>query len=143
MVLSSAMRLIIVADDCKAPSCTSAKDSAFWIFAMTDLLLLIAELSFIETARPPASSAGFTILLPLESLVRLFCRLALLTDREKAALVAAVFDSIDKAIYVNSFHMVFFGVFIRVAVMLYFVTCLPVPTLRLRLVTKCCILRGR
>ena len=30
--------------------------------------------SFMETARPPASSTGWTIRLPLDSLVRLFCR---------------------------------------------------------------------
>ena len=50
---------------------------------------LAAADSFIETARPPASSDGFTILEPLESRLRLFCSMLLAAVRLLEATVAA------------------------------------------------------
>jgi hypothetical protein len=91
------------ADDCSAPSCTSAKERAFWIFEITDLFLPIADVSFMETANPPASSAGAVIFLPLDNRVRLCWSFALFLVSENEALFAAAFDSIDKAIISNSF----------------------------------------
>jgi hypothetical protein len=73
------------------------------MFAITDLFRPIAEVSFIETAKPPASSAGEVIFFPLDSLVRLCCKFAVFLLRENEALFAAAFDSIDKAIVLNSF----------------------------------------
>jgi hypothetical protein len=45
--------------------------------------------NFIDTARPPASSAGLTIFEPLESRLRLFCRLVVDEARLFEASVAA------------------------------------------------------
>ena len=119
----------MVADDCNAPSCTSAKERAFWIFDITDLFLPIADVSFMETANPPASSAGAVIFLPLDNRVKLCWSFALFLVSENEALFAAAFDSIDKAIISNSFlYMVFRGLFIRVALTLYFALYLPEPT---------------
>jgi hypothetical protein len=50
---------------------------------------LAAADSFIDTARPPASSAGFTIFEPLESRLRLFWRAEFEADRLFEATVAA------------------------------------------------------
>jgi len=51
--------------------------------------IFAAEDSFIETARPPASSDGVTIFEPLESRLRLFCRFTFEAARLFAAAVAA------------------------------------------------------
>jgi hypothetical protein len=56
--------------------------------------------SFMETARPPASSAGDMIRRPLESLARLFCKLLLFLLRLDAAADAAVFVFIVNAMVV-------------------------------------------
>jgi hypothetical protein len=53
-----------------------------------------AALSFIETANPPASSAGLTIRDPLESRVRLFCSIEFDAARLFAAREAAAFELI-------------------------------------------------
>ena len=50
---------------------------------------LIAPLSFIETAIPPASSEGCVMRFPLESRARLFCSMALFLFRLKLAITAA------------------------------------------------------
>ena len=77
------------------------------MFEITDLFRPIAEVNFIETASPPASSAGLEIFCPLDSRVKLCCSLELFLLSENAALFAAVFDSIDKAIFTNSFLLWF------------------------------------
>ena len=54
-------------------------------------VLLAAELKRAATATPPASSDAFTILLPLESLAKLFLSIAFEADRFADAIVAAEF----------------------------------------------------
>ena len=49
---------------------------------------LAVALSFIDTARPPASSEGLTIFEPLESRLRLFCSIELEVARLLEAIVA-------------------------------------------------------
>jgi hypothetical protein len=49
---------------------------------------LAVALSFIETAKPPASSDGFTIFEPLESRLRLFCNMLLEVAKLLDAIVA-------------------------------------------------------
>ena len=61
-----------------------------WFFS-TPVIRLIVPLNFIDTASPPASSAGWVIRLPLDSLVKLFCRAALFLDKWKLAVEAAAF----------------------------------------------------
>jgi hypothetical protein len=51
---------------------------------------------FIETARPPASSAGAVIFEPLERRARLFWSIELLWLRLRAAVEAAVFVLITR-----------------------------------------------
>src|SRR5471030_1893405 len=60
--------------------------------------------SFIETARPPASSAGETILEPLESRLRLFCNISLEAARLFAATVAAKLElmTTDMVIFLDA-----------------------------------------
>jgi len=59
---------------------------------------LIDAVSFIETAKPPASSAGPMMRFPLESLERLFCKLLLFEFRLRDAAVAAMLVFIVNAI---------------------------------------------
>ena len=49
------------------------------------------ELNFIDIAKPPASSDGFVMRLPLERRLRLLLSISLFLARLKAALIAAVF----------------------------------------------------
>jgi hypothetical protein len=49
------------------------------------------ELNFIDIAKPPASSAGLVILLPLDKRLRLLLSMSLFLARLNAALIAAVF----------------------------------------------------
>src|SRR5258708_15598536 len=67
-----------------------------------------AASSFMDTARPPASSAGDTILEPLESLLRLFWRLALALLRLFAAVIAEklVLITTDMVIFLDlNYHV--------------------------------------
>jgi hypothetical protein len=52
---------------------------------------LIEEVNFIETARPPASSAGLVMRFPLDNRVKLDCRFLLFSVRLKDARMAAGF----------------------------------------------------
>ena len=61
------------------------------MFEIAAFDLLIEEFNFIDTASPPASSAGLLIRLPLESLVKLACRFLLFWVRLNDARMAAGF----------------------------------------------------
>ena len=61
------------------------------MFEIAALVRLMEAVSFIETASPPASSAGLVIRFPLDSLVRLSCRFLLFFARLKDARMAAGF----------------------------------------------------
>ena len=63
----------------------------FEMFEIAAFVRLIEELSFIDTASPPASSAGLVMRFPLDSLVRLVCRFLLFAVRLKDARMAAGF----------------------------------------------------
>src|ERR1700676_5108063 len=72
--------------DCTAPSRMAAADS------------------FMDTARPPASSDGLTIFEPLESRLRLICNIELEAARLFAAMLAAMFVLIttDMVIFLDA-----------------------------------------
>jgi hypothetical protein len=57
--------------------------------------------SFMETARPPASSEGLVIFEPLESRPRLFCSIALDAARLLEATIAVEFVLITTAMVVS------------------------------------------
>ena len=61
------------------------------MFCETTPVRLAAALRRAATATPPASSEAFTILLPLESRLRLFCSIAFEAERLLEAIDAAVF----------------------------------------------------
>jgi hypothetical protein len=61
------------------------------MFDIAALVRLIDEVNFIETARPPASSAGLVIRFPLDNRVKLDCRFLLFSVRLKDARMAAGF----------------------------------------------------
>ncbi len=63
---------------------------ALLMFAWVASERRIEAASFIETASPPASSTELLILNPLESLVRLFCMLAVVLPNVYAAHVDAI-----------------------------------------------------
>jgi hypothetical protein len=58
--------------------------------------------SFMETERPPESSLGLFILLPLESLLMLFCRACELRARLNPALEAAGLVFIVNVMFLSS-----------------------------------------
>ena len=74
------------------------------MFEVTALSRVAAAESFMDTARPPASSAGLTIFEPLESRLRLVCNLALEAARLLAAMMADIFVSIstDMVIFLDA-----------------------------------------
>src|SRR5262249_44793039 len=80
------------------------KDVALPMLIATAPWRVAAADNFIETARPPASSAGVTILEPLESRLRLFCNEALEAARLFAATVAAklVLMTTDMLIFLDT-----------------------------------------
>jgi hypothetical protein len=61
------------------------------MFDIAAFVRLIEEDSFIDTASPPASSAGLVMRLPLDKRVRLFCSCLLFSVRLNAARMAAGF----------------------------------------------------
>jgi len=72
--------------------------------AVHQLAARLAAESFIETAKPPASSDGFVIREPLESLVMLFWSCAFDAARLLAAMMADMFVSIssDMVIFLDA-----------------------------------------
>src|SRR5437867_3081475 len=73
-----------------APSCVCRNEVALATLVLAASVRLMAADMRIETARPPASSAGLTIFDPLDKRARLFWSITLLLLRLNAALVAAV-----------------------------------------------------
>ena len=71
-----------------APSCVCRYDIELPMLLFAAPERLAAAVSFTETARPPASSAGLTIFDPLESRLRLFCSIELEAARLLEATVA-------------------------------------------------------
>src|SRR5262249_49111309 len=88
---SSEIRLRMSPAVFKAPSCTCRNDVASATLVLAASVRLMAASNFIETARPPASSAGETIREPLDKRARLFWSIVLLLFRLYAALIAAAF----------------------------------------------------
>src|SRR5277367_5279097 len=58
--------------------------------------------SFMDTARPPASSAGLTIFDPLDSLLRLVCRFEFDIARLSAAMIAEMLVLITTDMFLSS-----------------------------------------
>ena len=102
IVLSSDIRSRTFPAVERAPSCVCRNDWAFAKFVLTASVRLIAADNFIDTASPPASSDGFTIFIPLDRRLRLFCSIALLLLRLFLATVAAEFVFIVTGILLSS-----------------------------------------
>src|SRR3954466_11875546 len=86
------------------PSCDCRKDTVLPMLLAAAPERLAAADNFMDTARPPASSDGVTILEPLESRFRLFCKLSLEAARLFAATVAAklVLMTTDMVIFLDA-----------------------------------------
>src|SRR3954465_15078310 len=87
-VESSPMRSRILPATLRTPSWVWRYDTALPMFVAAAPERRAAADSFIETARPPASSDGVTIFEPLESRLRLFCSIELEVARLLEATVA-------------------------------------------------------
>jgi hypothetical protein len=88
-VASSLIRSRIFPTAFNTPSWVCRNDTVLATLVAVAAERLAAADNFIETARPPASSDGFTIFDPLESRLRLRCRLLLEAARLLEAVVAA------------------------------------------------------